>query len=143
MSGIWKGRAGDGGLSGLRSCRSRGVEEGNWLAWQGSHGGGTSEEEREHVGSWWPESPQPQLSRGCPLHQGLEIIEQLQKEPCSLPASKLTHKGEVEILRDTDQTLTLEDLVVSGSLTWWLPGRACAHGPQPSPPQLCGRGQVT
>ncbi|KAF4013992.1 hypothetical protein G4228_005539 [Cervus hanglu yarkandensis] len=43
--------------------------------------------------------------------RGLEIIEQLQKEPCSLPASKLTHKGEVEILRDTDQTLTLEDLV--------------------------------
>nr|XP_020738416.1 SPOC domain-containing protein 1 isoform X2 [Odocoileus virginianus texanus] len=43
--------------------------------------------------------------------RGLEIIEQLQKEPCSLPASKLTHKGEVEILRDVDQTLTLEDLV--------------------------------
>lgn len=143
MSGIWKGRAGDGGLSGLGSCRSGGVEEGNRLARQGSHGGGASEEEREHMGSWWPESPQPQLSRGCPLHQGLEIIEQLQKEPCSLPASKLTHKGEVEILRDTDQTLTLEDLVVSGSLTWWLPGRACTHRPQPSPPQLCGRGQVT
>ncbi|KAB1268570.1 SPOC domain-containing protein 1, partial [Camelus dromedarius] len=43
--------------------------------------------------------------------RGLEIIEQLQKEPCSLPASKLTHKGEVEILRDMDQMLTLEDLV--------------------------------
>eukprot|EP00070_Physeter_catodon_P033497 XP_028340391.1 SPOC domain-containing protein 1 [Physeter catodon] len=43
--------------------------------------------------------------------RSLEIIEQLQKEPCSLPASKLTHKGEVEILRDMDQTLTLEDLV--------------------------------
>lgn len=43
--------------------------------------------------------------------RGLEIIEQQQKEPCSLPTSKLTHKGEVEILRDTDQMLTLEDLV--------------------------------
>ncbi|XFF97401.1 hypothetical protein AB1E19_001026 [Capra hircus] len=43
--------------------------------------------------------------------RGLEIIEQLRKEPHSLPASKLTHKGEVEILRDMDQTLTLEDLV--------------------------------
>ncbi|KAI4588129.1 hypothetical protein MJG53_002537 [Ovis ammon polii x Ovis aries] len=43
--------------------------------------------------------------------RGLEIIEQLRKEPRSLPASKLTHKGEVEILRDMDQTLTLEDLV--------------------------------
>uniref|UniRef100_A0A8D0S3M7 TFIIS central domain-containing protein n=1 Tax=Sus scrofa TaxID=9823 RepID=A0A8D0S3M7_PIG len=42
--------------------------------------------------------------------RGLEIIEQLQKEPCSLPASKLTHKGEVEIPRDVDQTLILEDL---------------------------------
>uniref|UniRef100_A0A452TT47 TFIIS central domain-containing protein n=1 Tax=Ursus maritimus TaxID=29073 RepID=A0A452TT47_URSMA len=42
--------------------------------------------------------------------RGLEIIEQQQKEPCSLPAFKLTHKGEVEILRDVDQTLTLEDL---------------------------------
>ncbi|KAM8791771.1 SPOC domain-containing protein 1-like [Rhynchonycteris naso] len=43
--------------------------------------------------------------------RGLEIIEQQQKEPSSLPTSKLTHKGEVEILRDTDQMLTLEDLV--------------------------------
>ncbi|XP_054547466.1 SPOC domain-containing protein 1 [Talpa occidentalis] len=43
--------------------------------------------------------------------RGLEIIEQQQKEACKLPASKLTHKGEVEILRDTDQTLTLENLV--------------------------------
>ncbi|XP_032732940.1 SPOC domain-containing protein 1 [Lontra canadensis] len=44
--------------------------------------------------------------------RGLEIIEQQQKESCSLPAFKLTHKGEVEIPRDMDQTLTLEDLVV-------------------------------
>ncbi|KAG8506879.1 SPOC domain-containing protein 1, partial [Galemys pyrenaicus] len=43
--------------------------------------------------------------------RGLEIIEQQQKESCKLPASKLTHKGEVEIPRDTDQTLTLEDVV--------------------------------
>ncbi|XP_045046314.2 SPOC domain-containing protein 1 isoform X2 [Desmodus rotundus] len=43
--------------------------------------------------------------------RGLEIIEQQQKESRSLPTSKLTHKGEVEILRDTDQVLTLEDLV--------------------------------
>ncbi|XP_077754857.1 SPOC domain-containing protein 1 isoform X11 [Canis aureus] len=43
--------------------------------------------------------------------RGLEIIEQQQKELCGLPAFKLTHKGEVEILRDVDQTLTLEDLV--------------------------------
>ncbi|KAM5248637.1 SPOC domain-containing protein 1 [Ctenodactylus gundi] len=43
--------------------------------------------------------------------RGLEIIEQEQKEPHGLPASKLTHKGEVEILRDTDQTLTLEDMM--------------------------------
>uniref|UniRef100_A0A7N5JRD6 SPOC domain containing 1 n=1 Tax=Ailuropoda melanoleuca TaxID=9646 RepID=A0A7N5JRD6_AILME len=48
-----------------------------------------------------------------PRNPGLEIIEQQQKEPCSLPAFKLTHKGEVEILRDVDQTLTLEDLVGS------------------------------
>lgn len=71
---------------------------------------------------------QPWLSWGRPAPQSLEIIEQLQKEPCSLPASKLTHKGEVEILRDMDQTLTLEDLVVSGSLTW------CQAGPVPSDP---------
>ncbi|KAM6216977.1 LOW QUALITY PROTEIN: SPOC domain-containing protein 1 [Rhynchocyon petersi] len=44
--------------------------------------------------------------------RGLEIIEQQQKQQrCSLPATKMTHKGEVEIQRDTDQTLTLEDLV--------------------------------
>ncbi|XP_055979465.1 SPOC domain-containing protein 1 [Sorex fumeus] len=43
--------------------------------------------------------------------RGLELLEQLQKEPHHLPAFKVTHKGEVEILRDTDQTLTLEDLV--------------------------------
>ncbi|XP_004603786.1 SPOC domain-containing protein 1 [Sorex araneus] len=43
--------------------------------------------------------------------RGLERLEQLQKEPRSLPAFKVTHKGEVEILRDTDQSLTLEDLV--------------------------------
>nr|XP_005544188.2 SPOC domain-containing protein 1 isoform X3 [Macaca fascicularis] len=43
--------------------------------------------------------------------RGLNIIEQQQKEPCRLPASKMTHKGEVEIQRDVDQTLTLEDLV--------------------------------
>ncbi|XP_012372754.1 SPOC domain-containing protein 1 [Octodon degus] len=46
----------------------------------------------------------------------LEIIAQQQKELRGLPTSKLTHKGEVEILRDTDQTLTLEypGPVVSG-----------------------------
>ncbi|EHB12861.1 SPOC domain-containing protein 1 [Heterocephalus glaber] len=43
--------------------------------------------------------------------RGLEIIAQQQKELHRLPTSKLTHKGEVEILRDTDQMLTLEDLV--------------------------------
>uniref|UniRef100_A0A2K6TU05 SPOC domain-containing protein 1 n=1 Tax=Saimiri boliviensis boliviensis TaxID=39432 RepID=A0A2K6TU05_SAIBB len=43
--------------------------------------------------------------------RGLDIIEQQQKEPRRLPASKMTHKGEVEIQRDMDQTLTLEDLV--------------------------------
>ncbi|KAM9241726.1 SPOC domain-containing protein 1 [Dugong dugon] len=43
--------------------------------------------------------------------RGLEIIEQQQQqELCRLPATKLTHKGEVEIPRD-DQMLTLEDLV--------------------------------
>ena len=113
----------------------------------GWHGRGATVEGpwRRKWSTWAPggQSPQPQLSRACPLYQGLEIIEQLQKEPRSLPASKLTHKGEVEILRDEDQTLTLEDLVVSGSLTWWSPGRACAHGPQPSPPQPCGCGQGT
>lgn len=94
--------------------------------------------------TWAPggQSPQPQLSRGCPLYQGLEIIEQLRKEPHSLPASKLTHKGEVEILRDMDQTLTLEDLVVSGSLTWWLPGRACAHRPSPHLPSRVAVGKA-
>ncbi|KAL0604936.1 SPOC domain-containing protein 1 [Plecturocebus cupreus] len=43
--------------------------------------------------------------------RGLDIIEQQQKEPCRLPAYKMTHKGEVEIQRDVDQMLTLEDLV--------------------------------
>ncbi|XP_021118911.1 SPOC domain-containing protein 1 isoform X2 [Heterocephalus glaber] len=55
-----------------------------------------------------PETTLTLLSR--PL-QGLEIIAQQQKELHRLPTSKLTHKGEVEILRDTDQMLTLEDLV--------------------------------
>lgn len=59
--------------------------------------------------------------------QGLEIIEQQQKEPCSLPAFKLTHKGEVEIVRDVDQTLTLEDLVVSDRC-----GADGAHGQGPT-----------
>lgn len=44
--------------------------------------------------------------------QGLDIIEQHQKELYQLPASKLTHKGEIEIPRDSDQMLTLEDLMV-------------------------------
>ncbi|XP_012875949.1 PREDICTED: SPOC domain-containing protein 1 [Dipodomys ordii] len=43
--------------------------------------------------------------------RSLGIIEQQQKEPYRLPASKLTHKGEVEIPRDLDQMITLEDLV--------------------------------
>uniref|UniRef100_A0A7N9T6T7 SPOC domain-containing protein 1 n=1 Tax=Mus musculus TaxID=10090 RepID=A0A7N9T6T7_MOUSE len=43
--------------------------------------------------------------------KGLDIIEQQQKELYRLPASKLTHKGEVEIPRDLDQMLTLEDLM--------------------------------
>lgn len=43
--------------------------------------------------------------------RSLDIIEQQQKEPYRLPASKLTHKGEVEIPRDSDQMLTLEDLM--------------------------------
>ncbi|XP_028615837.1 SPOC domain-containing protein 1 [Grammomys surdaster] len=43
--------------------------------------------------------------------RGLDIIEQQQKELYRLPASKLTHKGEVEIQRDLDQMLTLEDLM--------------------------------
>ncbi|XP_063092037.1 SPOC domain-containing protein 1 isoform X3 [Cavia porcellus] len=42
--------------------------------------------------------------------KGLESIVQQQKEPCGLPVSKLTHKGEVEIPRDMDQMLILEDL---------------------------------
>ncbi|CAO2589234.1 SPOC domain-containing protein 1 [Lemmus lemmus] len=45
--------------------------------------------------------------------RGLDIIEQQQKELCRLPTSKLTHKGEVEIPRDSDQMLTLEDLTES------------------------------
>jgi hypothetical protein len=51
------------------------------------------------------------------LLQGLDIIEQQQKELYRLPASKLTHKGEVEIPRDLDQMLTLEDLMVRGDLS--------------------------
>ncbi|XP_051028033.1 SPOC domain-containing protein 1 [Acomys russatus] len=43
--------------------------------------------------------------------KGLDIIEQYQKELYRLPASKLTHKGEIEIQRDSDQMLTLEDLM--------------------------------
>ncbi|XP_052031807.1 SPOC domain-containing protein 1 [Apodemus sylvaticus] len=43
--------------------------------------------------------------------RGLNIIERQQKELYRLPASKLTHKGEVEIPRDSDQMLTLEDLM--------------------------------
>lgn len=74
-------------------------------------------EEYEYLGGLRP----PGLAEFGRLgpHQGLEIIEQQQKKPCSLPAFKLTHKGEVEIPRDGDQTLTLEDLItVSDSLTW-------------------------
>ncbi|XP_075384063.1 SPOC domain-containing protein 1 [Tenrec ecaudatus] len=41
--------------------------------------------------------------------RGLKIIQQQQQQPCSLPATKLTHKGVEEIPRDTEQTL--EDLV--------------------------------
>lgn len=67
----------------------------------------------------------------------MEIIEQQQKEPQGLPVSKLTHKGEVEILRDLDETLTLEDLVVSGGLSWhWAEILLLTS-------QLCGLGQVT
>ncbi|XP_051044308.1 SPOC domain-containing protein 1 [Phodopus roborovskii] len=43
--------------------------------------------------------------------RGLDTIEQQQKELYRLPTSKLTHKGEVEIPRDSDQMLTLEDLM--------------------------------
>ncbi|XP_076421305.1 SPOC domain-containing protein 1 isoform X2 [Peromyscus maniculatus bairdii] len=43
--------------------------------------------------------------------RGLDILEQQQKELSRLPSSKLTHKGEVEIPRDSDQMLTLEDLM--------------------------------
>ncbi|XP_052574012.1 SPOC domain-containing protein 1 isoform X2 [Peromyscus californicus insignis] len=43
--------------------------------------------------------------------RGLDILEQQQKELSRLPTSKLTHKGEVEIPRDSDQMLTLEDLM--------------------------------
>ncbi|GAB1288983.1 SPOC domain-containing protein 1 [Apodemus speciosus] len=43
--------------------------------------------------------------------RGLSIIERQQKELYRLPASKLTHKGEVEIPQDSDQMLTLEDLM--------------------------------
>ena len=136
MNGLWKGRAA-GGSFWVREQGAAEVEV--WRKATGWHGRGGKGARGLLVAS----PPQPQLSRGCPLYQGLEIIEQLQREPRSLPASKLTHKGEVEILRDEDQTLTLEDLVVSGSLTWWSPGRACAHGPQPSPPQPCGCGQGT
>lgn len=102
----------------MRDWQKLSVEEGKVLGRKGSPLGGTSVEEREHellVAS----VPQTQLSWGCSTPQGLEIIEQLQKEPCSLPASKLTHKGEVEIPRDVDQTLILEDLVVSESPSWW------------------------
>lgn len=67
----------------------------------------------------------------APPLQGLNIIEQQQKEPCRLPASKMTHKGEVEIQRDVDQTLTLEDLVVSWSVTW------CWAEPMPGGPTPC------
>lgn len=102
----------------MRDWQKLSVEEGKVLGRKGSPLGGTSVEEREHellVAS----VPQTQLGWGCSTPQGLEIIEQLQKEPCSLPASKLTHKGEVEIPRDVDQTLILEDLVVSESPSWW------------------------
>ncbi|KAL1776898.1 adhesion G protein-coupled receptor B2 isoform X1 [Sigmodon hispidus] len=43
--------------------------------------------------------------------RGLDIIEKQQTELYGLPTSKLTHKGEVEIPRDADQMLTLEDLL--------------------------------
>lgn len=58
----------------------------------------------------------PWLSLPCSL-QGLDIIEQQQTELYRLPTSKLTHKGEVEIPRDSDQMLTLEDLMVRDNLT--------------------------
>lgn len=100
------------------------MEEGKGLAWKGPQWRGF----KGALGLLVAKVLQPWLSWGCSAPQSLEIIAQLQKEPCSLPASKLTHKGEVEILRDMDQTLTLEDLVVSGSLTW------CQAGPVPSDP---------
>nr|XP_014348350.1 PREDICTED: SPOC domain-containing protein 1 [Latimeria chalumnae] len=40
----------------------------------------------------------------------LEIIERGELECKNLPITKLTHKGEIEIERDTGQTFTLEDL---------------------------------
>ncbi|XP_072465986.1 SPOC domain-containing protein 1 isoform X2 [Notamacropus eugenii] len=49
------------------------------------------------------------------VKHGLEIIEKQQREAPSCRVTKLTHKGEIEIHPDVDQTLTLEDLTEPAS----------------------------
>ncbi|XP_068924142.1 SPOC domain-containing protein 1 [Petaurus breviceps papuanus] len=49
------------------------------------------------------------------VKHGLEIIEKQQREAPSYRVTKLTHKGEIEIHPDVDQTLTLEDLTEPAS----------------------------
>ncbi|XP_043847126.1 SPOC domain-containing protein 1 isoform X2 [Dromiciops gliroides] len=49
------------------------------------------------------------------VKHGLEIIEKQQREAPSFRFTKLTHKGEIEIHPDVDQTLTLEDLTEPAS----------------------------
>ncbi|XP_056651241.1 SPOC domain-containing protein 1 isoform X4 [Monodelphis domestica] len=49
------------------------------------------------------------------VKHGLEIIEKQQREAPSFRVTKLTHKGEIEIHTDVDQTLTLEDLTEPAS----------------------------
>lgn len=95
-------------------------------AWKGTRGDGP-QGKTGAPGLLVARGSRAQVSLGCSTRQGLEIIEQQQKEACSLPTSKLTHKGEVEILRDVDQMLTLEDLVVSGSLTGLMPSGLTPH----------------
>ncbi|XP_078002341.1 LOW QUALITY PROTEIN: SPOC domain-containing protein 1 [Phascolarctos cinereus] len=49
------------------------------------------------------------------VKHGLEIIEKQQREAPRCRVTKVTHKGEIEIHPDVDQTLTLEDLTEPAS----------------------------
>lgn len=100
----------------------------------------------KHPGFWVLHFSQPLQpdELGFPASQGLALLEQQQQEPYSLPAFKVTHKGEVEILRDTEQSLMLEYLV---SRVWpGVPQFCCSPSRSRQPPAHSGficRGHCT